>query len=321
MSERAAILVTRKMPDVVEERLKGLFRTTLNPKDEKHAPEKLIELSSHFDGFMIAPGDAFRAETVKRLSERLKIIATATVGYDHIDVAACKTRGITVTNTPDVLTDATADLTLFLMLGAARRAHEWIDILRTGRWGGLGFTSFLGTDLKDKRLGIYGMGRIGQAVAKRARGFAMEVHYHNRRRLPCELEEGAYFHRDINEFLRHSEVLTIHCPATPETRHFLNAERIARLPDGAIVINTARGSVVDDEALIAALKSGKVQAAGLDVFENEPKLHPEYLKLPNAFLTPHIGSATRETRTAMADRAVDNLEAFFAGREPGDRVA
>jgi lactate dehydrogenase-like 2-hydroxyacid dehydrogenase len=320
MPDRAKILVTRKMPDAVEERLRSEFRATLNEADEKHPVERLIELSAEYDGFMIAPGDAFNADAIGQLADRLKIIATATVGYDHIDIEAARARAIVVANTPEVLTDATADLTMFLMLGAARRANEWISMLREGRWGGVGFTGGLGTDITNKRLGILGMGRIGQALAKRARAFGMDIHYHDIRRLPSELEDEAYFHRTLDDFLPHCDVLSCHTPASPETHHLVNAARIARLPDRAIVINSSRGTVIDDEAVIAALKSGKLAAVGLDVYENEPAFNPGYLEVPSAFLTPHIGSATRETRAAMANRAVDNLEAFFSGREPGDRV-
>jgi len=220
-----------------------------------------------------------------------------------------------------VLTDATADIALLLMLGAARRAHEGEAIVRDGSWKSWATTFMLGTHMTGKRLGILGMGRIGQAVAKRARGFDMTIHYSNRRRLAPELEQGAIFHADPNELLPHSDFLSINCPASPETHHFLNAERIAKLPDGAVVVNTARGAVVDDEALIVALKSGKVAAAGLDVYENEPNLNPGYRPLKNTFLLPHLGSATVETRNAMGFKCLDNLDAFFAGKAPPDRVA
>ncbi len=248
------------------------------------------------------------------------MIATFSVGTDHIDLAAAKARGIAVSNTPGVLTDATADIAFLLLLGAARRASEGERLIREGRWEGWAPTQLVGVHVTGKRLAILGMGRIGQAVARRARGFDMEIHYHNRRRLPADEEVGAIYHADADDLLSVADFLSIHSPATPETHHWLNAERIARLPDRAVVINTARGSVVDDEALIAALRSGKLAAAGLDVFENEPRLHPGYAALPNTFLLPHLGSATDQTRDAMGFTALDNLDAFFAGRELPNRV-
>lgn len=225
-----------------------------------------------------------------------------------------------MTNTPGVLTDATAEVAMLLMLGAARRASEGERMIRSGTWSGWAPTQLLGLQLSGRRLGIFGMGRIGQAVARRARAFGMTIHYAGRRRLPPEEEQGALYHADVDDFLAHCDVLSLHCPATPETYHWLNAARIARLPDGAVVVNTARGSVIDDAALIDALRSGKVEAAGLDVFENEPALDPRYRDLSNTFLLPHLGSATVETRNAMGFKALDNLDAFFAGREPPDRV-
>ena len=209
---------------------------------------------------------------------------------------------------------------MMLMLGAARLSAEADAMVRAGEWSGRTPTHMLGIHVTGKRLGIVGMGRIGQAMARRARGFDMEIHYHNRSSLPADLAQGAVFHRDLNSLLAVSDFLSLHCPVTPETDRLLNAERIARLPNGAVVVNTARGAVVDDDALIAALESGKVAAAGLDVFTGEPRLDPRYRTLPNVMLAPHLGSATLETRNAMGFRALDNLDAFFAGREPTDRL-
>ena len=206
------------------------------------------------------------------------------------------------------------------MLGAARRAHEGEQLIRTATWLEWSPTYRLGIQVTGKRLGIIGMGRVGQVLARRARGFDMEIHYYNRHRLSPELEAGARYHEDLDELLAVSQFLSIHCPATPDTHHLLNAERIARLPDGAVVVNTARGAVVDDDALIAALSSGKLFAAGLDVYNGEPNIDPRYRELENTFLLPHIGSATRETRDAMGFRALDNLDAIMAGREPADRL-
>ena len=242
------------------------------------------------------------------------------MGFEHIDLPAAKARGLIVTNTPDVLTDATADIAMLLILGAARRASEGERMVREDRWTGLGLTEMLGRHVTGKRLGILGMGRIGRALAKRARGFDMRIHYSNRRRLDPDLEQGAEFHARPEDLLPHCDVLSINCPASRETHHFLDAERIAKLPDGAIVVNTARGAIVDDDALVAALRSGKLFAAGLDVYENEPRIYSGYRTLPNAFLLPHLGSAAIETRDAMGFKCLDNLDAVFAGREPPDRL-
>ena len=263
----------------------------------------------------------FSAAVIDRLPATVKVIANFSVGVDHVDLVAAKARGIIVTNTPDVLSDATAEVAMLLILGAARRAGEGNRLVRTGAWRDWSPAFMVGTQVTGKRLGIIGMGRVGRVVARRARAFDMEIHYHNLRRLEPEAEAGARFHRTLEDLLPNCEFLSIHCPATPDTDGLLNAERIARLPQGAIVVNAARGSVVDDEALIAALKSGQLAAAGLDVYRGEPDIHPAYRELANTFLLPHIGSATRETRDAMGFRALDNLDAVFAGREPGDRVA
>ena len=238
-----------------------------------------------------------------------------------MDLQAAAARGIIVTNTPDVLSDATAEISILCMLGAARRASEGERLVRGAGWKDWSPAFMVGLQTTGKRVGIVGMGRVGQVVARRMRGFDMEIHYHNRRRIDPGLEQGAIFHDSLEEMLPLCAVLSLNCPATPETSGLLNAERIALLPDGAIVINTARGTLVDDDALIAALKSGKLHSAGLDVYNNEPAIDPRYRELDNTFLLPHIGSATRETRNAMGYRALDNLDAVFAGREPGDRVA
>jgi len=321
MPTRPVVFVTRRLPDAVTDRLQKSYDARLNPEDRILGVSEIVEGSAGADALIVTPADKVTADLIGKLPETIRAIATFSVGYEHVDLDAAKARGIVVTNTPEVLTDATADIALLLMLGAARRAHEGEAIVRDGSWKSWATTFMLGTHMTGKRLGILGMGRIGQAVAKRARGFDMTVHYSNRRRLAPELEQGAIFHADPNELLPHSDFLSINCPASPETYHFLNAERIAKLPDGAIVVNTARGAIVDDEALIAALKSGKVAAAGLDVYENEPNLHPGYRPLKNTFLLPHLGSATVETRNAMGFKCLDNLDAFFAGKAPPDRVA
>jgi lactate dehydrogenase-like 2-hydroxyacid dehydrogenase len=249
------------------------------------------------------------------------VIANFSVGYDHVDTKAAKARGLIVTNTPDVLSDATAELTIMLMIGAARRASEGERLVRSREWKDWSPRFMVGTQVTGKRLGILGFGRVGQVVAKRARGFDMEIHYNDMQKMTPAIEAGAIYHKTLEELLPHCDFLAIHCVSSPETLKLLNAERIALLPDGAIVVNASRGVVVDDDALIAALKSGKLTAAGLDVYNNEPNIHPGYRELPNVFLMPHIGSATKETRIAMGFRALDNLDAVFAGKEPRDRVA
>jgi len=319
--KRASILLTRKLPDAVEARAARDYRATLNAEDKNYSADELAALSKDFDGLLIASTNKMTADAIAGLGPRVGIIATFSVGIEHIDLGAAKKRGIVVTNTPDVLTDATADQTMLLLLAAARRAWEGTSMVREGRWVGWSPIQLMGVQPGGKRLGILGMGRIGQAVARRARPFGMAVHYHNRKRLPKDQEQGAVFHETAEDLLKVSDFLSFHCPLTPETRKFLNADRIALLPKGAVVVNTARGGVIDDDAMIAALKSGRLAAAGLDVFEGEPKLNPGYLALDNAFLTPHQGSGTIETRNAMGFRALDNMDAFFAGREPPDRVA
>lgn len=311
---KPTVLVTRRMPAAVEERLRRDYDARLNPDDRIYSEAELAEKAADADAMLICTSEKITPALLERLPARLKVIATFSVGYEHIDVAACKARGIMATNTPGAMTEATADIALLLMLGAARRAYEAQQLVRQGQWKGWHATMLLGIDLGGKRLGIYGMGRIGQAVARRARGFGMVIHYHNRKRLPADQEEGAVYHPSLESLLRVSDVLSINAPSTPETRGILDAERIALMPEGAVVVNTARGDMIDDAALIAALKSGRLRAAGLDVFAGEPALNPAYLDLPNAYLLPHIGSATIETRDRMGFMALDNIDAVLQGR-------
>jgi len=322
MPDKPTVLVGRKLPDAVEARLQRDYDAILNPDDKLYTSEELIELSAKADAILPCHSEHFTAAVIEKLSPRVKAIANFSVGYDHVDTEAAKKKGIIVTNTPDVLSDATAEIAILLMLGAARRASEGDRLVRSKAWKDWSPAFMVGTQTTGKRFGVIGMGRVGQVAAKRARGFDMEIHYYNRKRLSPELEQGATFHENVDDLLANADVLSIHCPATPETKGLLNADKIARLPDGAIVVNTSRGAVVDDDALIQALKSGKLAAAGLDVFNGEPAdIHPGYRELDNVFLLPHIGSATKDTRDAMGFRALDNLDAIFAGKEPGDRVA
>lgn len=315
------VLATRHFPPDVEARLAENFDALLNPADRLFDGPALAKAAEGYDAIMCAAGDVLSGPTIDVLPASVRMIATFSVGYEHVDVAAAHKRKILVSNTPDVLTDATADIAMLCLLGAARRAHEGATMLRTHNWVGWTPTQLMGTHVTGKRLGILGMGRIGQAMAERARAFRMQIHYSNRSRLDPALEQGARFHADPEALLEHCDFLSINAPLTPATRKWLNRERIERLPRGAIVINTARGGVIDDDALIAALKSGRLASAGLDVFDGEPKLHEGYYDLPNAFLLPHMGSATVETRNAMGFRALDNLEAYLLrGETPPDLV-
>ena len=321
MSDKPVVLVTRKLPEAVEARLSRDYAPQFNPEDRLYPTEELLERAQDADAILACHTEHFDATTVAKLPERLKAIANFSVGVDHCDLDAARSRGLIITNTPDVLADATAETTMLLMLGAARRASEGERLLRAGKWDSWSPAFMVGVQVTGKQLGIIGMGRVGQVTAKRARGFDMTVHYYNRTRLPGHLEQGALYHESLETLLPECQFLALHCPATPETADLLNAERIAKLPNGAIVVNTARGNVVDEDALLAALKSGKLYAAGLDVYKNEPFIRDDFAKLNNTFLLPHIGSATRETRDAMGYRALDNLDAIFAGKEPRDRVA
>ena len=316
-----AVLFTRRLPDAVERRAARDYRLIANPEDRPLGAEEIVSRSQEADAVVCCVADKMTAAVFSRLPSKVRIVASFGVGTDHLDLAAAKTRGVVVTNTPEVLTDATAEAALLLLLGAARRAYEGQEMLRSGRWMGWTPTQLMGLQLSGKRLGIVGMGRIGQAMARRARGFGVEIHYTDQRRLPPEKEEGALFHSTVEELLPLSQLLSLHAPSTPETRHLLDARRLALLPRGAIVVNSARGDLVDDEALIAALRSGQVGAAGLDVFQGEPNVDPRYRSLPNTFLLPHMGSATIETREAMGFRALDNVDAVLSGRPAPDRVA
>lgn len=316
------VLVTRKLPEAVEDRLRRDYEPILNPIDILYSSDDIIEMAQEVDAILPCHTEKFGSGVIDRLPDNVKIIANFSVGYDHVDVEAAKKRGLIVTNTPDVLSDATAELTIMLMLGAARRASEGERLVRSQEWKDWSPSFMVGTQVIGKRLGIVGFGRVGQVVARRAaRGFDMEIHYHNRRRVPEAMEDGATYHATVEDLMPHCDFLALHCLASPQTTGLLNESRINMLPDGAVVVNASRGIVIDDNALINALKSGKVYAAGLDVFNNEPDINPGYRTLDNVFLMPHIGSATKETRDAMGFRALDNLDAFFSGKEPGDRVA
>ena len=313
------IFVTRRLLKENEEKLRSLFDVILNSKDKIYSSNEIIEGSKNCDGILSSVTDPINTDTISKLSSSIKIIANGAVGYGNIDTKAARNKNIAVTNTPDVLTDATADISILLLLGASRKAHEGRIAAEKQQWI-WSWDFLLGKQMSNRKLGILGMGRIGRAVAKRAKGFGMEIHYHNRSRLDKELEEGAIYHEKVEDLLKESEFLSLNCPATPETVKIINKNNIPHLPSKSVIGNAARGDIVDDEAMVGALKNGKVFAYGLDVYNGEPKIHPEYLKLKNIFLLPHLGSATKRTRWDMAYRATKNLEMFFNGEKPSDLV-
>lgn len=313
---RPKVLVTRKLPTPVEERLRADYDAVLNAEDRPVSADEIAAGCQGAQALLVTLTDRVDAALLARLPESLRIIATFSVGTDHIDIPAARARGLVVCNTPGVVTDATVEIAVLCLLGAARRAGEGERIMREGTWSGWAPTYLLGTQLTGKRLGIVGMGRIGQGLARVARALGMNIHYHNRHRLPAALEDGAVFHDRLDELLPLAQMLSLNCPATAENRHLLNGRTLALLPRGAVVVNTARGDLVDDVALLEALRSGQVAAAGLDVFENEPQVHPAYRTLANVFLLPHLGTATLDTRTRMGMMAVDNIDAVLAGRPP-----
>ena len=304
------ILISRKLLRSCEEKAKEIFEANFNLNDELYSQKKLIELSKGCDGILSSLTDKLDKETIDQLPNSIKIISNFAVGFGNIDLDAAKNRGIVVTNTPDVLTDATAEIGILLILGACRRAAEGIESAKKGGWK-WSADYLIGKQLTGARLGILGMGRIGQKIAKIATALGMKVHYHNRSKLNSEKENGGIYHDNLKSLLSVSDVLSICCPASKETVDMINKETIEYLPKGAIVTNVARGDIVDDEALIDALNRRKVYAVGLDVYKNEPNLNPGYLKHKSAFVLPHLGSATKETRTAMANLAIDNIDEFF----------
>jgi lactate dehydrogenase-like 2-hydroxyacid dehydrogenase len=311
------LAVTAHYLPAIEERIDKEYDSRRNSKPVPLSNEDLLALADGADAIFVTPVDKLDGDFFGQVSPSVKVIATYSVGLDHIDLRAAAARRIAIAYTPGANSDATADVTLLLMLGASRRAYEAQTLLRSGQWGA-NPGGLLGWQMTGKVLGIVGMGHVGQAVAHRARGFGMKIHYTN----PVELEiEDSVFHEDLRDLLRVSQFLTLNTPETPETHHLINAEILALLPDGAIIVNSARGGLIVDDDLIAALKSGKIAAAGLDVFEGEPKLNPGYLEIKNAFLLPHIGSATVETRTDMGMVCLDNINAVLQGRPAPSLVA
>ena len=304
------ILITRRLLKACEEKASKIFEANFNDNDELYSQSKVIEMSQGHDGILTSLTDKMDAETINKLPDSIKILSNFAVGFGNIDLEAAKKRNIAVTNTPDVLTDATAEIGILLILGACRRASEGIQNARESNWK-WSADYLIGKQLTGTRLGILGMGRIGQKIAKIAKSLGMIIHYHNRSKLNPEKEEGATYHDSLKNLLSVSDVLSICCPASKETIDLINKDAIEHLPKGAVVTNVARGDIVDDEALIDALDRRKVYAVGLDVYKGEPNLNPGYLKHKSAFILPHLGSATKETRTAMANLAIDNLDEFF----------
>ena len=304
------ILVTRKLIKDSEEKASKIFDVNLNSNDELYSQSKVIEMSKGCDAILTSLTDKMDKETINKLPDTIKIISNFAVGFGNIDLEAAKKRGIAVTNTPEVLSDATAEIGILLILGACRRAAEGIEAAREGGWK-WSADYLIGKQLTGTRLGILGMGRIGQKIAKIAKSLGMVIHYHNRSKLKAEKEDGAIYHDNIKSFFSVSDVLSICCPATKETENMINKDTVEYFPKGAIITNVARGDIIEDEALIDALIRRKIYAVGLDVYKNEPNLNPGYLKIKSAFILPHLGSATKDTRTAMANLAIDNIDEFF----------
>ena len=316
---KPVLFITRRLPARIEALAEQDYDAWLTLSDVA-----ISDLPTRAEGaaaILCCPGDVLDAEAIAALPDSVKVIGTFSVGYDHIDVEAARARGLKLCNTPDVLSVATAECAMLLVLAAARRAGEGERLVRSGTWQGWAPTQLLGTQVSGRRLGIFGMGRIGREIARMARGFEMEIHYRDMTRLPPDLEQGAKFHDNDDSFLPLCQVLSMNAPGGEGTRHWLDADRIAKLPDGAVVVNAARGTLVDDDALIAALRSGKVAAAGLDVYNDEPKVHPEYLALENVVLLPHLGSATTETRDAMGRVVLSGIGALLAGETPENMVS
>ncbi len=319
---RPLVIVTRKLPEVVEARMMELFETRLNDSDEPMSREQLREALQTADVLVPTVTDRIDAALLAHAGPRLKLIANYGTGVDNIDVEAAYKRGITVTNTPGVLTEDTADMTMALILAVSRRLVEGERLVRAGAWKGWSPTSMLGHRLWGKRLGILGMGRIGTAVARRARAFGLSIHYHNRRRVHESLEEEleATYWESLDQMLARIDILSVNCPHTPATYHLLSARRLRLLRPHAIIVNTSRGEVIDEVALTRMLRNRELAGAGLDVFEHEPAINPKLRELPNVVLLPHMGSATIEGRIEMGEKVIINIKTFVDGHRPPDRV-
>jgi glyoxylate reductase len=324
-SKRPFVIVTRKLPDPIETRMMELFACRLNLDDKPLSKGELIAAIGEADVLVPTVTDRIDAEVLDHAGPTLKLIASFGTGIDHVDLAAAQQRGVVVTNTPGVLTEDTADMTMALILAVSRRLAEGERLIRSGGWSGWGPTSMLGRRIWGKRLGILGMGRIGTALARRARGFGLSVHYHNRRPVPEDVETAleATYWESLDQMLAHMDVVSVNCPHTPATYHLLSARRLRLLQPHTILVNTARGEIVDEEALMGLLETRAIAGAGLDVFEHEPAVNPRLLKLARAgkvVLLPHIGSATHEGRVDMGEKVIVNIKTFMDGHRPPDRV-
>ena len=309
------ILITRRLPDAVEARARATYEVTQHADDRQMSIDEMLATAKNVDALLITLNEKCRKDVVDRMPDNIKCISTFSIGFDHIDLDACKARGISVGNAPHGVTVATAEIAMLLLLGSARRAGEGEKMIRTRSWPGWAPLQLVGQRLDGKKLGIYGFGKIGQALAQRARGFDMEIHYYDIYRQPADNEKGAIYHDNLDSLMKVSQFFSINAPSTPETRGFFNTATIAKLPHGAIVVNTARGDLVNDADMIAALKSGRLAYAGLDVFAGEPKINEGYYDLPNTFLFPHLGSAAIEARNQMGYESLDNIDAHFGGKE------
>lgn len=320
--ERLSVVVTRRLPEVVETRLSELFDVRLREDDAPMSREELVEAARGADVLVPTLTDAIDANFLARCGDRLKLIANYGAGVDHIDVATARQRGILVSNTPGVLTDDTADMTMALILAVTRRLPEGMAVMQKGEWHGWSPTAFLGGRLGGRRLGILGMGRIGQAVARRARAFGMQIHYHNRRRLRPEIEEEleATWWESLDQMVARMDVISVNCPSTPSTFHLMNARRLKLMKPTAVIVNTSRGEVIDENALTRMIRAGEIAGAGLDVYERGAQVNPRLRQLPNVVLLPHMGSATVEGRIEMGEKVIINIKTFEDGHRPPDLV-
>jgi glyoxylate reductase len=321
-ARKPLVIVTRKLPEAIETRMMELFDTRLNLTDAPMSQAQLVAAVKQADVLVPTVTDRIDSGVLAQAGSNLKLIASFGTGVDHIDLATARQRGIAVTNTPGVLTEDTADMTMALILAAARRVAEGERLVRSGKWQGWGPTFMLGHRLWGKRLGIVGMGRIGTALARRARGFGLSIHYHNRRRVSeqVEAELEATYWESLDQMLAHMDILSTNCPHTPATYHLLSARRLKLLRPHAIVVNTARGEIIDENTLTRMLSAREIAGAGLDVFEHEPAINPKLLKLDNVVLLPHMGSATIEGRIDMGEKVIINIKTFVDGHRPPDRV-
>ena len=321
-SKRLSVVVTRRLPGVVETRLKELFDVHLREDDTPMTRAELVEAMQSADVLVPTVTDRIDAGMIGQAGDRLKLIANFGAGFDHIDVATARSRGILVSNTPGVVTEDTADMVMALMLGVTRRIQEGLTVMQQGGWSGYAPTAFLGHRIGGKRLGILGMGRIGQAVARRAAAFGMQIHYHNRRRLRPETEEAleATWWESLDQMVARMDVISVNCPSTPSTYHLLNARRLKLLKPSAVIVNTSRGEVIDENALTRMLRAGELAGAGLDVYEHGIQGNPELRDMPNVVMTPHMGSATEEGRVEMGEKVIINVKTFADGHRPPDQV-